>query len=229
MLQQCQCRLRTPRSPASAKANRRLAAGRQASSVIANTPLAASAPRSDDFHESRARMNTMALYLIGDVQGCDGALQRLLIRWTSPQPRHPVPAGRPGQPRPGLAGRAAPLMRYGSAAQCLLGNHDLNLLAVAHGVRQPASQGHAGCHPQAPTVPPCCIGCATGHGACCNAKRAGADGACRVLPRGHSANPGAGGRSAGRSARTKPVSAFRHMYGNTRPLGRRLPGWTACA
>src|SRR5262249_33920668 len=29
------------------------------------------------------------------------------------------------------------LRNFGDAAQCLLGNHDLNLLAVAHGVRQP--------------------------------------------------------------------------------------------
>ena len=46
-------------------------------------------------------------------------------------------AGRPGQPRPGVAGRAAPPARLGNAASCLLGNHDLHLLAVAHGVRRP--------------------------------------------------------------------------------------------
>jgi bis(5'-nucleosyl)-tetraphosphatase (symmetrical) len=36
------------------------------------------------------------------------------------------------------------LMGYGDAARCLLGNHDLSLLAVAHGTASAAPQRHHG-------------------------------------------------------------------------------------
>ena len=38
---------------------------------------------------------------------------------------------------PDSAGVLRRLMGYGAAARCLLGNHDLHLLAIAHGVRPP--------------------------------------------------------------------------------------------
>lgn len=83
-------------------------------------------------------MNTMALYLIGDVQGCDAALQTLLDTVEfSPSRDTLYVLGDLVNRGPDSAGVLRRLMGYGNAAQCLLGNHDLNLLAIAHGVRKP--------------------------------------------------------------------------------------------
>lgn len=78
----------------------------------------------------------MALYLIGDVQGCDSALQRLLDTLDfSPSRDTLYLLGDLVNRGPDSLGVLRRLMAYGDSAQCLLGNHDLNLLAVAHGVR----------------------------------------------------------------------------------------------
>lgn len=80
----------------------------------------------------------MALYLIGDVQGCDAALQRLLDTLAfSPSRDTLFMLGDLVNRGPDSAAVLRRLMGYGKAAQCLLGNHDLHLLAVAHGVRKP--------------------------------------------------------------------------------------------
>ncbi len=79
----------------------------------------------------------MALYLIGDVQGCDSALQRLLDEISfSPSRDTLYLLGDLVNRGPDSAGVLRRLMSYGTSAQCLLGNHDLHLLAVAHGVRK---------------------------------------------------------------------------------------------
>jgi bis(5'-nucleosyl)-tetraphosphatase (symmetrical) len=83
-------------------------------------------------------MKTMALYLIGDVQGCNTALQRLLDTLDfSPSRDTLYFLGDLVNRGPDSAGVLRRLMDYGDAARCLLGNHDLNLLAVAHGTRKP--------------------------------------------------------------------------------------------
>jgi len=77
-------------------------------------------------------------YLIGDVQGCCGPLDRLLAKLDySPSRDHIFVLG-------DLVNRGTQsletlrrLSGFGSSATCLLGNHDLNLLAVAQGVRKP--------------------------------------------------------------------------------------------
>ncbi len=80
----------------------------------------------------------MALYLIGDVQGCDAALQDLLDTVDfSPNRDTLYVLGDLVNRGPDSAAVLRRLMAYGHAAQCLLGNHDLNLLAVAQGVRKP--------------------------------------------------------------------------------------------
>ena len=80
----------------------------------------------------------MALYLIGDVQGCDAALQRLLDEISfSPSRDTLVLLGDLVNRGPDSAAVLRRLMAYGDSARCLLGNHDLHLLAIAHGVRQP--------------------------------------------------------------------------------------------
>ena len=80
----------------------------------------------------------MALYLIGDVQGCDAALQSLLETLDfSPSRDTLYVLGDLVNRGPDSAGVLRRLMGYGDAAQCLLGNHDLNLLAIAQGVRKP--------------------------------------------------------------------------------------------
>jgi len=80
----------------------------------------------------------MALYLIGDVQGCDSALQDLLRTLDfSPSRDTLYVLGDLVNRGPDSAGVLRRLMGYGDAAHCLLGNHDLNLLAVAQGVRKP--------------------------------------------------------------------------------------------
>jgi bis(5'-nucleosyl)-tetraphosphatase (symmetrical) len=80
----------------------------------------------------------MALYLIGDVQGCDAALQRLLDRiGFSPSRDHLYLLGDLVNRGPDSAGVLRRVMGYAGAATSLLGNHDLSLLAVAHGMRPP--------------------------------------------------------------------------------------------
>jgi len=83
-------------------------------------------------------MKTMALYLIGDIQGCDAPLQRLLDTLAfSPSRDTLYVLGDLVNRGPDSAGVLRRLMGYGDAARCLLGNHDLNLLAIAQGVRKP--------------------------------------------------------------------------------------------
>jgi bis(5'-nucleosyl)-tetraphosphatase (symmetrical) len=79
-------------------------------------------------------MNTMALYLIGDVQGCDAALQHLLDSsgFFSPSRDTLYLLGDLVNRGPDSAGVLRRLMAW-ALPQCLLGNHDLNLLAVAFG------------------------------------------------------------------------------------------------
>ena len=81
----------------------------------------------------------MALYLIGDVQGCNSALQRLLDEISfSPSRDSLYFLGDLVNRGPDSAGVLRRLMGYGAAVQCVLGNHDLYLLlALAHGVRKP--------------------------------------------------------------------------------------------
>ena len=76
-------------------------------------------------------------YLIGDVQGCCGALDRLLDKiGFTPSRDHIFVLGDLVNRGPQSLQTLRRLHGFGGAATCLLGNHDLNLLAVAHGVRQ---------------------------------------------------------------------------------------------
>lgn len=80
----------------------------------------------------------MANYLIGDLQGCDGAFERLLAKIDfSPSRDTLFVLGDLVNRGPASLATLERLMAYGNAARCLLGNHDLNLLAIAHGARQP--------------------------------------------------------------------------------------------
>ena len=81
----------------------------------------------------------MAMYLIGDVQGCDAALGRLLHTISfSPSRDTLFLLGDLVNRGPDSAGVLRRLMSYGASARCLLGNHDLHLLAVTHGARKPS-------------------------------------------------------------------------------------------
>jgi len=78
----------------------------------------------------------MALYLIGDVQGCDGALQQLLDKLAfSPSRDTLFLLGDLVNRGPESLAVLRRVVRMDGAARCLLGNHDLHLLAVAQGVR----------------------------------------------------------------------------------------------
>jgi bis(5'-nucleosyl)-tetraphosphatase (symmetrical) len=80
----------------------------------------------------------MALYMIGDVQGCDEALGRLLGKIDfSPSRDTLFLLGDLVNRGPQSLAVLRRLMALESSAQCLLGNHDLHLLATAHGVRKP--------------------------------------------------------------------------------------------
>ena len=80
----------------------------------------------------------MALYMIGDVQGCDEALGRLLNKINFSASRDTlVLLGDLVNRGPDSLAVLRRMMALEGSAMCLLGNHDLHLLAVAHGVRKP--------------------------------------------------------------------------------------------
>jgi bis(5'-nucleosyl)-tetraphosphatase (symmetrical) len=78
----------------------------------------------------------MAVYLIGDAQGCDAALGRLLEAVSfSPSRDTAYLLGDLVNRGPESLAVLRRVMQLGSAARCILGNHDLHLLAAAHGLR----------------------------------------------------------------------------------------------
>jgi len=80
----------------------------------------------------------MASYLIGDLQGCDAPLGRLLAKIDfSPSRDSLYLLGDLVNRGPASGAVLRRLMACGDAARCLLGNHDLSLLAVAHGDKAP--------------------------------------------------------------------------------------------
>jgi bis(5'-nucleosyl)-tetraphosphatase (symmetrical) len=80
----------------------------------------------------------MALYMIGDVQGCDAALGRLLDDiGFSPSRDTLYLLGDLVNRGPASLAVLRRLMALEGSAHSLLGNHDLHLLATAHGVRKP--------------------------------------------------------------------------------------------
>ena len=83
----------------------------------------------------------MSLYLIGDLQGCNAALQRLLDKIDfSPSKDTLYLLGDLVNRGPDSLAVLRRLRALGGAAHCLLGNHDLHLLAVWQGIR-PTGKG----------------------------------------------------------------------------------------
>lgn len=79
----------------------------------------------------------MALYCIGDIQGCDAALQRLLDTVDFSPSRDTVYLlGDLVNRGPDSAAVLRRCMAAGDSLRALLGNHDLHLLAAAHGTRR---------------------------------------------------------------------------------------------
>lgn len=80
----------------------------------------------------------MSLYLIGDLQGCHAPFQRLLDKVDfSPSRDTLYILGDLVNRGPDSLQVLRSLSALGDAAQCLLGNHDLHLLALWQGVRKP--------------------------------------------------------------------------------------------
>jgi bis(5'-nucleosyl)-tetraphosphatase (symmetrical) len=81
----------------------------------------------------------MAVYLMGDVQGCDEALDRLLHTIDFSASRDTLYLlGDLVNRGPDSAAVLRRLMALEGAVHCVLGNHDLHALAVAAGVRRPS-------------------------------------------------------------------------------------------
>lgn len=77
-------------------------------------------------------------YLIGDLQGCCDALERLLQTLDFSPSRDRIHClGDLVNRGPASLRTLRTLQSLGDAAHCLLGNHDLHLLAAAHGARKP--------------------------------------------------------------------------------------------
>lgn len=81
----------------------------------------------------------MALYCIGDIQGCGGAFERLLAEiGFSPSRDTVYLLGDLVNRGPDSAAVLRRCMQLEGSVGVLLGNHDLHLLATAHGVRTPS-------------------------------------------------------------------------------------------
>jgi bis(5'-nucleosyl)-tetraphosphatase (symmetrical) len=77
-------------------------------------------------------------FLVGDLQGCLAPLEQLLGELDfSPSRDHLHVLGDLVNRGPDSLGVLRRLRGLGASASCLLGNHDLHLLAVAAGVRKP--------------------------------------------------------------------------------------------
>ena len=75
-------------------------------------------------------------YLVGDLQGCGDAFERLLAAMAfSPSRDHLYVLGDLVNRGPASLATLRRLRGLGAAASCVLGNHDWHLLAVAAGVR----------------------------------------------------------------------------------------------
>ncbi len=79
----------------------------------------------------------MTTYVIGDVQGCQPKLTELLdrIRAACPQPKF-IFVGDLVNRGPKSLATLREVRALGHTANMVLGNHDLHLLAVAHGIRK---------------------------------------------------------------------------------------------
>jgi len=76
--------------------------------------------------------------MIGDVQGCNASLQQLLQTLDFSPSRDTVYLlGDLVNRGPDSLGVLRWALAAGTSARCVLGNHDLHLLGVAHGVRKP--------------------------------------------------------------------------------------------
>lgn len=96
----------------------------------------------------------MALYLIGDLQGCLRPLEHLLqVVDFSPSRDTVYPLGDLVNRGPDSLGVLRLLMRLEGAARPLLGNHDLHLLAVACGLRRSSASDTLAPIVQAPDRP----------------------------------------------------------------------------
>lgn len=81
------------------------------------------------------------IYLIGDIQGCCDALERLLQTLDfSPSRDHLFALGDLVNRGTDSLGTLRRLQQLGGSATCLLGNHDWHLLAAAEGIRPPHRQ-----------------------------------------------------------------------------------------
>lgn len=81
----------------------------------------------------------MAIYCVGDIQGCDDAFERLLAHiGFSPSRDTVYLLGDLVNRGPSSAAVLRRCMAMEGSIQALLGNHDLHLLATAQGVRKPS-------------------------------------------------------------------------------------------
>ena len=84
------------------------------------------------------KMKSMSLYCIGDLQGCNTSFQQLLEKIDfSPSRDTLYLLGDLVNRGPDSLATLRGLMALGDSAQCLLGNHDLHLLALWQDVRPP--------------------------------------------------------------------------------------------
>ena len=81
----------------------------------------------------------MALYCVGDIQGCDDAFERLLATiGFSPSRDTLYVLGDLVNRGPDSAAVLRRCITLGDSVRALLGNHDLHLLAAAYGTRRPS-------------------------------------------------------------------------------------------